>query len=130
MAIEAVLPGVRVEGLAQLSRQLRAAGVGLDDLKDVMAAIAAEGARVAAELAPERTGRLRATIRGNRAARKATVAAGRASVKYAGPVNYGWPERHIEASEFMQRTDDVMEPRATEMLDQGVRDLIARLELG
>lgn len=121
---------VKVEGLAKLQRQLKAMGADLDDLKDVMAAISAEGARVASGFTPRRTGRLARTVRGNRAARKAVVSAGRASVRYAGPINYGWPERNIEASGFMQRADAVMGPRATQMLEEGVSDLIREKGLG
>lgn len=121
---------VQVQGLAKLTRQLQEMGADVNDLKDVMASIAAEGARVAAGLAPHRTGRLAASVRGNRAKSKAVVAAGRASVRYAGPINYGWPARRIRANGFMQRADAVMGPRATQMLDEGVRDLIDRKGLG
>jgi hypothetical protein len=121
---------VKVEGLAKLQRQLKAMGADLDDLKDVMARISQEGARVAAGFAPRRTGRLARTVRGNRAARKAVVSAGRASVRYAGPINYGWPARNIKADPFMQRADAVMGPRATQMLEEGVSDLIREKGLG
>lgn len=121
---------VKVEGLAQLQRQLKEMGADLADLKDVMAAISAEGAAVAAAFAPKRTGRLARSVRGNRAARKAVVAAGRASVPYAGPINYGWPARNIPANGFMQAADTVMEPRAAGMLEDGVTRLISARGLG
>jgi hypothetical protein len=122
---------VKVEGLARLQRQLREAGLDLDDMKDVMQAIAVAGAEVATGFAPNRTGRLAGSIRGNRAKRKAVVAAGnKAGVPYAGPVNYGWPERNIQANQFMQRADVVMTPVAVDMLGDGVDRIIDKNGLG
>ena len=93
--------GVSVVGLAKLRRELRRAGDDLADLKDANAAAAAIVAAAAEARAPRRTGRLAATVRGNRAASRASVSAGRASVPYAGPIHWGWPARGIEANPFV-----------------------------
>lgn len=120
----------RVEGLNKLTRALTKAGVEVDDLKDVFAGIAALGARVASSFVPQRSGALRATIRGNRAKSKAVVTAGRARVRYAGPINYGWQARNIAPARFMQRADGVVAPRAVELLEDGINDVINREGLG
>lgn len=120
---------VKVEGLNKLTRALVQLGVDVDDLKDAMAKIADEGAQVASSLAPRRSGALAGTIRGNRAKAKAVVTAGKARVKYAGPINYGWPARHIRADKFMQQADERMQPRAAELLEQGVQDAIHKAGL-
>jgi hypothetical protein len=120
----------RVEGLNKLTRALTAAGVAVDDLKDVMASIAALGARAAGTFVPRRSGALGATIRGNRAKSKAVVTAGRARVRYAGPINYGWRARNIAPARFMQRADAVVAPRAVQLLEDGVNDVINREGLG
>jgi phage gpG-like protein len=116
--------GFKVTGLKELNRALQAAGADIEDLKDAFGKIAAKGAQTAKGFTRSRSGRLRGSIRGNRAKSKAVVTAGRASVPYAGPVNYGWPARSISPSEFMQRTDDAMRPVALDELTKDVRRII------
>jgi hypothetical protein len=116
--------GYTVEGLSRLTRDLKAAGADVDDLKDAFAKIAKQGTDLAAGYAPKRTGRLAASIRGNRAAGKAVVTAGRASVKYAGPINYGFPKRNIAPSGFMQRASDEVGPKALDILQDEVNQAI------
>lgn len=112
--------GVSVEGLREVTRGLEAAGVDVDELKDVMGSIAAEAAGVMANFIPlGPTGRLRASVRGNRAKGKAVVTVGGARVPYARVIQYGWPRRGIEAARYVERTDAVMETRAVEMLEDG-----------
>jgi hypothetical protein len=114
----------KVEGLNKTITALQRFGVEAQDLKDVMAAIAAEGARLASGYAPSRKGNLRRTVRGNKAKAKAIVIAGRARVSYAGPVNYGWHARGIRPALFMQKADAALAPRAVEMLETGLDRLI------
>lgn len=118
--------GVRVTGLAALQKDLHALGVDLDDMKDVMGELAAEGARLAARFAPRRTGRLAATIKGNRAKNAAIVKAGSKRISYAGPVNYGWPQRNIAPASFMQQADDAMRPHVVGKLDTAITALIRK----
>lgn len=100
-----VYGGVRIIGLNAVVRALLELGLEVDDLKDAFADIAASGARQVAAYAPKLTGTLAGDVRGNRARSSAHVAAGRASVPYAGPINYGWAAHNIEASGFMQKAD-------------------------
>lgn len=118
--------GVRVEGLRQLVRELETLGVEVGDLKDAFAAIARKGADLAASFAPQRTGRLRASIRGNRAKNKAVVRAGSARlVPYAGVINYGWRRHRIKPANFMQRADEAMRPTAAAELESAINRLIS-----
>lgn len=112
--------GVRVEGLNKTVRALEKFGADVADLKGTFSEIAAEGARLASSYAPRRTGRLAATIRGNKSKNKAVVTAGRARVPYAAPINYGWPRRHIRPALFMQRADAQLAPRAVTMMEAGL----------
>lgn len=121
--------GVRVEGLNKTVKALQGFGVEIADLKEVFADIAAEGARLASRYAPKRSGRLQATVRGNKAKNKAVVIAGRAKVPYAGAQNYGWPKRHIRAVLFMQRADTALAPMAVEMLETGLDRAIGKVGL-
>jgi len=117
---------VRVEGLNKTVRDLQKLGLEVEDLKEAFSEISAEGAVLASSFAPKRSGRLAASVRGNKAKNKAVVMAGRASVPYAGPINYGWPKRGIAASSFMQRADEVLQPKAlqaiTDALDEKIRE--------
>lgn len=111
---------VKVEGLNQTLTALQRFGVDAADLKDAMAEISAEGARLASSFAPTRSGRLAGSVRGNKAKAKAIVIAGRARVPYAGAINYGWPRRNIKPALFMQRADRELAPRAVELLEEGL----------
>lgn len=118
--------GVQVTGLAQAVRALKAMGAEVDDLKEAMSAIADEGAERAARHAPIRSGRLAQSVRGNRAQSKAVIRAGRSSVPYAGPINYGWPARNIRPSGFMQKADEEMKPRSLVLLETNINQIIRR----
>lgn len=120
----AVVGGVRIEGLNALVRDLQSLGAEVDDLKAVFAEISALGARYASSFAPKRTGRLAASVRGNRAKNKSVVASGGARVPYAGAINYGWPARNISPSSFMQRADAKLRPVVGQMVDDGIEKLI------
>jgi hypothetical protein len=93
--------GVRIEGLTTLTRTMRKAGEDLGDLKNANARAAAIVVSAAAGMAPRRSGALASSIRGTRAAGRARVQAGRASVPYAAPIHWGWPARHIAANPFL-----------------------------
>lgn len=112
--------GTKVEGLSQVVRALQQMGIEVEDLKDAFAKIADQAAKAAAANAPRLSGRLAADIRGNRAKSKAVVTAGRASVPYAGPINYGWSARNISPSLFMQRADEQMQPVALQLLEDDI----------
>jgi plasmid stabilization system protein ParE len=103
--------GIRVVGGRRLRSTLRSAEGDLEDLKAANAAAAAIVAAYATATAPRRTGRLAGTIRGNRAAGRARVSAGYASVPYAGPIHWGWPARNIPAQPWISRAAQTTEPR-------------------
>lgn len=117
--------GLRIEGLRETVARLQSMGADVADLKKVFGDIANEGARLAASFAPHRTGKLAASIKGNRAKNYASVKAGGARVPYAAVQNYGWERRDIVASRFMQRADAVLRPRVGGMLQTAIDRLIA-----
>lgn len=122
--------GFHVEGLREVVRDLQALGVEVDDLKDAFQALSVEGASIARAEIPVRSGKLAASVRGNRAKGKATVTAGRATVRYAGPINYGWEDRNIEAQGFMQAADARLQPVALSRFEAAIEDVIRRKGLG
>jgi len=117
---------VAVEGMRETIRDLIKAGVDVEDAKDALAEVAKVGAYVAQNLAPRRSGALATTVRGNRAKGKAVVTAGRARVRYAGVVNYGWPKRNIRPARFLQKTDTVMETRAPEIFEKEIAKIFEK----
>ena len=120
------LSGFKVDGLYQVVGALMAIGLEVDDLKSAFSSIAETGAQLASRYAPRRSGALAADIRGNRAKSKADVTAGRVSVPYAGPINYGWAAHGIEANGFMQRADADMRPFALKRLEDEINTQIRK----
>jgi hypothetical protein len=118
--------GVRVTGLREVVRGLEKMGVEVDDLKDGFSSIASEGAQLAAGFIRSLTGRLAGTVRGNRAKARAVITAGRSSVPWAGPQNYGWARRNIKAQGFMQQADRVMQTRSRVLLEDALTGAIRR----
>lgn len=122
----AISGGVRVSGLTAVTRALLEIGLEVDDLKEPFADIADRGARLASGFAPKRSGRLAGDVRGNRARSKAVITAGRTSVPYAGPINYGWAAHNITPNGFMQKADKVLQPWALRQLESGINKQIAK----
>ncbi len=93
---------VRVEGLKDLTRQLRKISTDLVvEVKSVNLAAAKLVADDAADRAPRRTGTLADTIRAAGQVNSAIVRAGTAKVPYAGPIHFGW-NRHADASRHIK----------------------------
>ena len=101
---------VRIDGLRRLRRDLKQMVGDLSDLKSANAKVLAVVVPAAAARAPRRTGRLAASIRGNRAANRATVLAGGATLPYVGPIHWGWPARHIDPQPFAADAAEQTQP--------------------
>ena len=115
-------------GLARLRRTLKDFEDGVADLKDANAAAAEIVAREAQARAPKRSGALAGTIRGNRAAGKAVVAAGKAKVPYAGPIHWGWPARGIPRRPFITDAAAATQTTWLEEYEQNLQRLADRVE--
>jgi hypothetical protein len=94
-------PLLRVEGARQLRASLRSAGLSLDDLRKAHLAVAQLVDRAAKPNAPVDKGRLAASERPAGTQSAAIVRAGSARVPYAGPIHWGWPNRHIVANPWL-----------------------------
>lgn len=105
--------GVRIEGLDELARSMRKAGVDIDELKDAHWRAASIVAARAAQIAPQRTGKLAGSIRAARQVKRARVMAGRTSVPYAAPIHWGWPAHNISANPYMSNAAQQTEPEWT-----------------
>ena len=100
-----------VVGGRQLRSSLRKAGDDLSDLKTAhsqAATVAAIGAR---QRAPVLTGALKATIRASGTKTAGIVRVGNnRKVRYAKPIHWGWPSRHIAANRFASEGAQATEP--------------------
>lgn len=94
-------PALRVDGARRLRASLKAAGIGMQDLKAAHRQVAEMVATRSAPNAPRRTGRLAATVRPSGTQSAAIVRAGRSSVPYAGPIHWGHESRGIKAQPWL-----------------------------
>ena len=85
-----------VVGQRRFVQTMRKAGADMDDLKEVNREAAEIALPAVRNLAPRgKTGRLAGSLR------VGVIRAGRKAVPYAGPINYGWPARHIRPRLFV-----------------------------
>lgn len=101
---------IQVEGARTLRRTLKAAGVGVEDLKAAHRQVAEQVRDAARPRAPigtgrtGRAGRLRDSTRASGTQSAAIVRAGGARIPYAGPIHWGWPRRNIAAQPWLTET--------------------------
>jgi HK97 gp10 family phage protein len=83
--------GIKVVGLNEAIRNLRAMGVPSAEIGQASQESGEIVANRARSLVPVRTGALRATIKAKKIARKVVVSAGNnTKVPYANPIHFGW----------------------------------------
>ena len=111
---------VEVEGLRDLRRSLREAGIGYGELKEAGLAAAGIVANEAGTLVPVLSGRLAATIRAAGQAKGAVVRAGKKAVPYAGVIHFGWAAHGIEPDPFLY---DALDNRRGEVVEAYQRDV-------
>lgn len=119
----------RVVGDREAAAKFKALGFKARDLERAFRAIGGEVKRDATNLAPKVSGLLAGNVRAGAAKTKATVYVGGARVPYAGPINFGWPARNIEAALFMQGAADNKADRAAETITNEINHLIRSVGL-
>jgi len=119
---------VRIEGLGQLMRALKVAEGNVDDLKEANQAAANIVLAAARPRAPRRRGALAGSGRVNRAAKKANVIFGRASVPYANPIHWGWRRRNIKAQPFAMDAANATRSMWMGAYERALRDLTDDIE--
>lgn len=107
--------GVKIEGMRQLRHSLRQAGDDLQDLKATNAQASSIVASRAKGWAPNRSGRLAASVRSSGTKTAGIVRAGNnrktaSGVPYAGPIHWGWKKRNIKANPFLSYSAQATEP--------------------
>lgn len=117
-------PQVEVVGAKQLRRAMKQAGVDVADLKEVHKKVAAIAGGESRGGAPVRTGRLQSTVRWSGTQTAAVIRAGKASVRYSGPIHWGWPERNIAPNPWITRAAQATEPQWFQVYSDGVDKVI------
>jgi HK97 gp10 family phage protein len=98
--------GIKVAGLNEAIRNLRAIGVPSAEIGLASQEAGEVVANRARSLVPVRTGALRATIKSKKIARKVVVSAGNNNrVPYANPIHFGWnyDKVHMQAKNIRPR---------------------------
>lgn len=91
-----------VVGQKRFVQTMRKAGADMQELKEVNRRAADIAKPEAVALAPRgKTGRLAGSIRAGATQKAGIIRAGRKTVPYAGPINYGWPARNIRPRTFV-----------------------------
>ncbi|WP_328530775.1 hypothetical protein OG984_06470 [Nocardioides sp. NBC_00368] len=122
---------VRVEGLRRAVRQLERAGVEVEDLKKAFSRVSNEAMNdIRPHIPRGDTGALAASLRASKTKNTARVYIGYKRVPYAGPINFGWWDRNIESTHFMQVVDDPSNAnKYVNIIEQELDRLVARLNL-
>lgn len=91
-----------VVGQKRFVQTMRKAGADMKELKEVNRRAADIAKPETVARAPRgRTGKLAGSIRVGATQKAGIIRAGRKTVPYAGPINYGWPARHIKPRTFV-----------------------------
>lgn len=125
-------PHIKVEGLRELSKQLRQLGdVDLKaGLRDANKSLAAQVVQRALPNTPVRTGRLAASVRGLGSQQSATVKAGSASVPYAATIEYGRKKRgFIAPTMFLHKAAEPVDRDAADEYLKIIDELIRKAGL-
>jgi hypothetical protein len=93
--------GISVKGVKQVTDTLTKLGKDLESNIELNKELSATLSQKASAMAPRLTGALASSVQGNPSAEKAQILAGSAAVPYAGVIEYGWPDRNIDAQPYL-----------------------------
>lgn len=119
---------VRVEGLNECVRSLKKLGDDLGDLKEANNTLGREIASRASAVAPKRSGRLAASIKTNKAAKKVQIKAGGTRAAYAGVIEYGWPARNIRPQPFLRKAAFENRNYIVEEYEKNIKQVIKKYD--
>jgi phage gpG-like protein len=92
---------VSIQGVKEVTDSLNKMARSLESNIELNKELSTNLAQKASALAPRLTGALASSVQGNPSAEKAQILAGSAAVPYAGVIEYGWPQRNIEAQPYL-----------------------------
>lgn len=92
---------ISIQGVKEVKDSLDKMARDLESNLDLNKELSTTLAQKASALAPRLTGALASSVVGNPSAEKAQIVAGSAAVPYAGVIEYGWPDRNIDAQPYL-----------------------------
>ena len=92
---------ITVEGIKQVTDSLKNLNKDLESNIELNKELSTTLSQKASAMAPVLTGALASSVKGNPSAEKAQIMAGSAAVPYAGVIEYGWPDRNIDAQPYL-----------------------------
>ncbi|MDV8003856.1 HK97 gp10 family phage protein [Rhodococcus sp. IEGM 1318] len=120
---------VRVLGDQRLIETLQRAAIEATDLKALNKEAANTVATVAGNTAPSRTGRLGRSARAGATKKAGVVRVGNnTTVKYANPIEWGWPARNIKPAHFATDAAKATEPLWVRNYNRGIDRILGRIE--
>ncbi len=120
---------IEVTGIRELNKALKGVGDDFEDLKDANQLLGQLVANRATALVPVRSGKLASSIKTNRAKNKVTISAGRASVPYAGVIEYGWGKRGIKARPYLNKAVNEKKGEIKEKYEENIKNIIKKYDL-
>jgi hypothetical protein len=92
---------ITVEGVKEVIDSLKKLNKDLESNIELNKELSTTLSQKASAMAPVLTGALASSVKGNPSAEKAQILAGSAAVPYAGVIEYGWPDRNIDAQPYL-----------------------------
>jgi len=120
---------VKIEGTQELQTLLTRLANDLESNSELNKELSTNLAQKASSIAPRLTGSLASSIVGNPSPQKAQIVAGSGAVPYAGVIEYGWPDRNIEAQPYLNKTVNSNMDYIVERYKQNIDDNIKKYNL-
>jgi phage gpG-like protein len=95
--------GITISGVKEVTNTLNKLNRDLEANLELNKELSGTLSQKASAMAPKLTGALASSVQGNPSAEKAQILAGSAAVPYAGVIEYGWPDRNIEAQPYLNK---------------------------
>ena len=92
---------ITVNGIKEVTDSLKKLNKDLESNIELNKELSTTLSQKASAMAPVLTGALASSVKGNPSAEKAQILAGSAAVPYAGVIEYGWPDRNIDAQPYL-----------------------------
>lgn len=92
---------ISIQGVKEVTDSLNKMARELESNIELNKELSTTLSQKASALAPRLTGALASSVVGNPSAEKAQIMAGSAAVPYAGVIEYGWPDRNIDAQPYL-----------------------------
>jgi hypothetical protein len=92
---------ITIQGIKEVTDSLNQMARSLESNIELNKELSTTLSQKASAMAPVLTGALASSVKGNPSAEKAQIMAGSAAVPYAGVIEYGWPDRNIDAQPYL-----------------------------